>query len=143
MTLLDAYALIAVFAGEPAADEVRPLLREGAKIAATNLAEVYDRLMRLRRMPLSEVDMRVERLKRARGLTVFAIDEAIARRAGELRAQRYQRTARPLSLADCVAAATAEHLGEPLATPDVQLAELARSEGIDVVSLPDSTGKRP
>jgi hypothetical protein len=48
-----------------------------------------------------------------------------------------------ISLAHCVALATARALEEPLATSDPVLIETARSEGADVVGLPDSAGRLP
>jgi predicted nucleic acid-binding protein len=143
LAILDAYALIAVLRNEPPAAEVLPLLRSSeASIAAPNLAETYDRVLRLSDTPLAEVDELIGRLTRIDRLRVIPMDVAIARRTGELRARHYART-EAVSLADCAAAATAERHGEALATPDVRLAKLAREIGVEVIALPDSTGKRP
>lgn len=64
-------------------------------------------------------------------------------RAGDLRAVHYHRERSAVSLADCLALATAESVGEALATPDPALAAMARAEGIEVIPLPDSRGHRP
>ena len=45
--VLDAFALIAYFAGEPAGDEVEQLLRSEVGMNAVNAGEVVDRLTRL------------------------------------------------------------------------------------------------
>jgi predicted nucleic acid-binding protein len=50
---------------------------------------------------------------------------------------------RPISLADCVALATARALHEPLVTSDAVLIEVARSEGCEVIGLPDSALRLP
>jgi PIN domain nuclease of toxin-antitoxin system len=144
VTVLDANTLIATFAGEPAANDVRPILQSGsAKIATANLVELYDRLMRLRQMPRGEVRRRLDTLRRVRRLSVVDLNEGIATRAGELRALNYDRRTRRVSLADCVATATAEDLDEPIATTDRGLAEMARDIGVEVIALPDSRGNRP
>jgi hypothetical protein len=51
------------------------------------------------------------------------------------------RTSRPVSLADCVAAATARQVGRPLATADPHLLDMCGDEGIAVIALPDSRGR--
>jgi len=79
----------------------------------------------------------------AGGLTVVSVDEAIGRSAGRLHAMRYHRRERPLSLADCVALATAIANREPIATSDPPLAKTAKEEGCDIIALPDSHGRRP
>ena len=48
-----------------------------------------------------------------------------------------------MSLADCLAAATALAQGAELATADAPLAAVIRAEGGSVAPLPDSTGRRP
>jgi predicted nucleic acid-binding protein len=79
----------------------------------------------------------------AGGLHVAAVDDAIGREAGRLHAAHYDRVRRPLSLADCLALATALTLGDVLATADAPLADAARAEGCSIVALPDSQGRRP
>ncbi len=77
------------------------------------------------------------------GLEIAVIDVDIGISAGDLHARHYDRKTSPLSMADCAALATAIALGEPLATSDPHLAAAARAEGVTVVSLRDSTGRRP
>jgi len=79
----------------------------------------------------------------AGGLEVVAVDVSIGLDAGELHAHHYHRESSPLSMADCVALAVAAALQEPLMTSDRPLAEAARAEGVEVLPLPDSTGRRP
>ena len=144
MTVLDAYALTAFLGDEASADEVESLLRaRDCHISALNLAESYDRLIRLQRLTRAEVDAGVDLLVRTGRLGILAVDDHLARRTGELRARTYHRTRRPVSLADCVAAATAELLDDVIATADGHLAAMAREIGVEVIALPDSTGKRP
>jgi hypothetical protein len=73
-------------------------------------------------------------------LVLFEPDEADAWRAAELRARLYDRNDRSLSLADCFLLAHASEDGA-VATSDPPVAEVARSEGIAVVALPDSSGR--
>jgi predicted nucleic acid-binding protein len=131
--------------GEPAASEVERLLRaveDPPCISAVNIAETVDVLARIRVTPMDDVQQKLDWLVLA-SLEVVPVDEHIGRLAGELRARHYDRTVRPLSLADCIAAATAIARAEALATSDPALAATARSEGVRVVSLPDAAGRRP
>ena len=77
------------------------------------------------------------------GLQIAAIDATIGTSAGELHARHYDRKTSPLSMADCIALATAAALGEPLATSDPPLAAAAKLEGVAVIPLPDASGRRP
>ena len=79
----------------------------------------------------------------AGGLEVGAVDEDIGRAAGRIRAAHYDRRHRPVSLADCVALVTALRLDEALTTSDSVLIGVARSEGCQVIGLPDSRGNLP
>ena len=63
--------------------------------------------------------------------------------AGELHAKHYDRKTSPLSMADCVALATAAALAEPLATSDPPLAAAAQAEGVTILGLQDVNGRRP
>ena len=145
MTVLDAHAIVALLTAEPAAAEVETILRNrGARsvISAANLAEVIDVLVRLKGRTIDEVNEKVDWLV-AGGLEVMPVDDAIGREAGRLHAVWYDRAKRPLSLADCVALATANALGDSIATADPPLAETARAEAREVVALPDAAGRRP
>jgi predicted nucleic acid-binding protein len=63
--------------------------------------------------------------------------------AGRIRARRYHRQHAAVSLADCIAAAAAIAVQQPLATADAALANVVRAEGGDIHPLPDSNGRRP
>jgi predicted nucleic acid-binding protein len=79
----------------------------------------------------------------AGGLENVAVDASMGLHAGELHAHHYHRESSPLSMADCLALAVAAALGEPLMTSDPPFAAAAGAEGIDVLPLPDSAGRRP
>jgi len=145
LRLLDASGLIAFLLDEPAAEEVGALVADGseqAAINAVNLAEVIDRLVRVGGRDRASV---LESLLwvRAGGLDVLFADDVIAEVAGQLRARHYDRRTAALSIADCVALATARREGATLATTDTALARIARVEDVAVVALPDSRGHRP
>jgi predicted nucleic acid-binding protein len=76
-------------------------------------------------------------------MRVVAVDEAIGKLAGELRARHYHRRTAPISLADCIALAASSVLGGTLATSDPALAAVARRVGVKVLGLPNSAGSRP
>lgn len=145
LTVLDAQAIVALLVGEPAAADVEAILRDQGDrslISAANLAEVIDVLVRLKGRTLEEVTEKIDWLMAA-GLAVVPVDEEIGRVAGRLHAALYDRTKRPLSLADCLALATAITLADAVATSDRPLAEAARTQECRVISLPDSAGRRP
>jgi predicted nucleic acid-binding protein len=107
-----------------------------------NLAEVIDVMTRIYERPVSSTINALAMLE-AGGLKVVSVDATIGISAGELHARHYDRTASPLSMADCVALATAAELGEQLATSDPPLTAAAFAEGIATLPLPDSQGRRP
>ena len=141
--LLDAFALIALLRGEPAADEVETILRRGdAAMSTVNLAEALDVLQR------------VDGIDRARllavtgplvdeSLVLMPVDARTARDGADVRARHYHRTRAPLSLGDCLLLAAAAGAGGSVATADRPVAAAARSEGIEVAALPDARGRRP
>jgi PIN domain nuclease of toxin-antitoxin system len=133
--LLDAYALIALLAEEPAADEVESLLRRGvAAITAVNLAEALDVLQRVEGVSRERLEELTTPLVGER-MALVTIDEQIARDAADIRARRYHRTRSPLSLADCILmAATGE--SDALATADGPLIRAAEAENLRVTVLP-------
>jgi len=142
VSVLDAQAVVAAFVGEPAAGEVEVLLRGGdgpPRISAANVAEIIDVLGRFRSQGVELVVERLDWLI-AGGLQVTAVDDGIARRAGAIRARRYHARQRPISLADCLALATALALDDVLATSDPHLLDTATAEGYRVRALPDSRG---
>jgi predicted nucleic acid-binding protein len=141
--LLDATALVGAFVGEPSADEVEAILRGGeAGITSPNLAEVIDVLVRVFGNDLEAVEARLVPLL-ATTLPVIGIGEAEARRAAEIRISYFDRRDTPLSLADCLLLGAAWVLDAAVATGDLPVASCARSEGMEVVALKDSTGRRP
>ena len=140
MTFLDAYAVLALLKGEPAAAEVQQLLEildEGALIAL-GLAEVLDHLVRLAGVAEEEAALDVAQLGLA---TPEPIHSGLAARAGLLRARHYHRRDRAVSLADCVLAEAARAPRASVATSDAHLLDMCRDEGIDVIPLPDSQGR--
>jgi uncharacterized protein with PIN domain len=142
VSVLDAQAVVAALVGEPAAGEVEALLRGGdgpPRISAANVAEVIDVLVRFRSQEIERVEERLDWLI-AGGLEVAAVDDGIARRAGAVRARHYHSRQRPISLADCLALATAQEFDDMLATSDPHLLETATAEGCRVRALPDSRG---
>ena len=138
MTVLDAACLVALFRGEPGADAVGELIRAGAVLSAINRAETIDRLVR---QGAGATDVRAD-------LDVLELESPpvtteLADRAGVLRAPHYHRTTSALSLADCVALATAIDLDRPLATSDHALARVAWALGLDVCAIANSHGDAP
>ena len=143
MILLDATALVAAFLGEPSADEVEALLRGGdAGITSANLTEVIDVLVRVFGNDIETVEAKLVPLL-VTALAVIGIGETEARRAAEIRISHYHRRDAPLSLGDCLLLGAACVLGAAVATSDVPVARSARSEGLEIVGLRDSAGKRP
>ena len=143
MTLLDAYALVALVADEPAASEVEDLVRAGdASVVVVNLAEAVDIAQRVHGYDHSDVRAALEPLLLAGALKAVSSGEEIAWSAAELRTRHYDKKSRALSMADCFLLAHALE-GEDIATSDPPLAQVARDEGLVVIALPDSDGSRP
>lgn len=140
MTVLDAFAVIALLRGEPAAEEVRRLLdADDTHLTAVGLAEVIDHLVRVVGATDEDASLDLAQL----GLSdASLVDGERALRAGLLRAQQHHRRDRAVSLADCIAAEEARATSTGLATADPHLLGLCRDEGITVLPLPDSSGKR-
>lgn len=143
MILLDAYALVALLRGEVAGDEVEKLVRT-RDCAATlvNVSECVDVSCRLYGREFEDVRDVVGRLAVSGLLLLVAPDEDAAFRAGDLRQTHYARRTCEISLADCflIAGARAD---DEIATADPAVAAVARAEGIPIVPLPDSSGRRP
>ena len=135
--------MVALLRDEPAAEDIESLLlTEEALVSSINLAEAIDQLLRIDRLPREPVEDVLARLIEG-GLSVLALDETIAWESATLRAAYYQRSARALSLPDCVVLAEARRLGAAVLTSDPAIAETARLEGIDLIPVPDSQGRRP
>lgn len=139
--VLDAQPVVTFLAGEPAADEIAELLRREPVMSVANAAEVVDVLVRLRGFAADE----------AQAVVLSFLDELaapvpvsleIALDAGAIRAAAYRGHQVDVSLADCIAIATAGP-GGSVATSDPALATVARAEGVEVIALPDSRGRRP
>jgi PIN domain nuclease of toxin-antitoxin system len=139
---LDAYALVAFLADEPARDEVEVLLRDSCTVTIVNLAESLDVLGRVYRIDEDE----------SRGLVDPLLGESLvvdipraddAWVVASLRRRHYDRATRDLSLADCVLLAAASRLDASIATSDPGVASAAREESLELIALPDSTGRRP
>ena len=138
--ILDAYAVIALLRGEPAADAVQKLLAVDADAALTalGLAEVVDFLVRLARVDEEDAALDVAQLRLA---DMHPVTAEIALRAGLLRARHYHRRDRAVSLADCVVAETARLHATSVVTSDPHLLDTCAAEGIAVIALPDSQGR--
>ena len=106
MILLDAHAVIALLRGGPVGREVRLLGESGpTAVSWLNLAETVDQLVRVFARPVNDVLADLAISERG-GLDVIPVDGVIATRAGRIRAQHYGSKSCPVSMADCVAAAT-------------------------------------
>lgn len=140
MTVLDAYAVLALLKGEPAAEPVRRLLRDDPDAVLTPLgaAEVLDHLVRIEKATDEEAALDLAQLDLA---DPPALDATVATRAGLLRARHYHRTRRAVSLADCVVAEVARITQTAVATSDPHLLDLCHEEAIDVMVLPDGRGR--
>lgn len=142
MTVLDAYAVLAYFRAETAADEVAELLRHPTLLSAVKAAEVIDQLVRVYGRDRDDVHADLALLAND-GLTIEPVTADVGMQAGHLRARYYHRQRMPVSMADCIAAATALSNQRSLATSDPPLADLMRAEGGQLHGLPDSNGRRP
>ena len=139
MIVLDAYAVLALLKGEPAAPQVRVLLEgdDRSCLTAVGVAEVVDHLVRLSRASEDDAALDLAQLGLADPL---AVDTAVGLRAGLLRARHYHRKNRAVSLADCVAVEAARANDAPLASADPHLLDVCRDEDVRALPLPDSTG---
>jgi PIN domain nuclease of toxin-antitoxin system len=141
--VLDAYALVAYFRDEPAAEEVSVLLFSPCVVSALNAAEVVDRLVRVGGHDADDVEADLALLSRHDGMRVAPVTTDVAMLAARLRVRHYHKEHAALSLADCVAAATALSMKGPMATADPSLAGLIRAEGGELHALPDTKGRLP
>jgi predicted nucleic acid-binding protein len=138
--VLDSFAVLALFRDEPAAPLVQHLVESEEEVALTALgvSEVLDHLVRILGADEDEAVLDLAQLT----LTPpIAVDPGVATQAGLLRARHYHRTSRAVSLADCVAAVSAQVTNARLASADPHLLDMCQEEGIAVVALPDSTGR--
>lgn len=142
MTVLDAYAVLAYYRDESAAEPVTELLRTPTVLTAVNATEVVDQLVRIFGRDADDVHADLVLLASS-GMRLVDVSAEVGVLAGRLRATHYHRERMAVSLADCVAAATALTTGRPLATADPPLAEMLRAEGGKVHALPDRAGRLP
>jgi PIN domain nuclease of toxin-antitoxin system len=103
-----------------------------------NRAEVIDQLTRRGATP-DAVGAELDTL----GINFESLSIELADNAARLRSRHYHRSQRPLSMADCVALATAMELGSTLATSDVHLAATCVEVGCSVVEIANSKGAYP
>lgn len=144
MILLDAYALVALVAEEPAANEVESILRRGdARVVIVNLAETIVTSQRTYGFSPDEIRNVLEPLLLGGAMAPLVSGEQHAWLAAELRAKHYDRKTSALSLADCFLLAHALDEGADVATSDPPLAAVGRAEGIRIAALPDSAGATP
>jgi len=142
MTVLDAYAVLAYLRDERAADAVGDLLTAPTILTAINAAEVLDQLVRVYGRDADDVHADLMMLAHT-GVQLTETSAEVGLLAGRLRARHYHRERMAVSLADCVAAATALSTGQPLATADPHLAALIRAEAGTIHALPDTNGRLP
>lgn len=138
MTILDAFAVIALLKGEPAADAVRGIIeRGGCALTTLGVAEILDHLVRVVGVSDEEAVLDVAQLDLD---TPIGLDDVTATMAALLRARHYNRKSRAVSLADCVVAQVARTTDTAVATSDPHLLDLCQEESIEVIALPDSRG---
>lgn len=138
MILLDASCLISLLGGEPGQTDVVATLTASCAMNVLNRAEVINRLAR-RGAAADDVAADLDTL----GISFESLTIEVADEAAKLRTQHYHRSQRPLSMADCVALATAMELGSALATSDVHLATTCVEVGCAVVQIANSKGVYP
>ena len=139
MTVLDAFAVLALLKDEPAAGQVEQLLRSdlSCTLTALGVAEVLDHLVR--QMGVDEDEAVLDLAQLGLG-TPVPVDGDLGARGGLLRARRYHRQHCSISLADCVAAEAARASGAPVATSDPHLLDMCALESIPHLPLPDARG---
>lgn len=142
MTALDAYALVAFLADEPARDEVEILLRDSCVVTTVNLAESLDVLERVYGIGEDELQALVEPLL-ADTIAVDVPTSEDAWAVASLRRRYYARSTFEVSLADCFLLAAAVRMNTPVATADPAVASAVRGEALELIPLPDSSGRRP
>lgn len=129
--VLDAFALLALFSGEPGADRVAAIVeneRNLLHVSAVNVGEVYYILQRTRGQHVAR-EAEATIFEQPNLQVVEATWERI-RSAAELKAEG------GLSFADSFAAALSLELSAPLVTGDLEFAELERRGAIRVEWLP-------
>lgn len=138
LIVLDAQAFISYATNEPGAAVVRDLIKTKQQVllSTANLTEVTYFLGRTRGAAPASVYADIIELE----IHVTRLDEDCALEAASLRLSHYHRVRRPVSLADCCAAALALDRGAALVTSDGPLLDLMTDEQGDFLALPDSNG---
>ena len=129
VTVLDAFAVVALLREEPAAELVAGIVRSPTTLTSVNAAEVVDRLARRYGWDEDDVETDLQLLGIA-GMEMIPVTVALGLEAGRLRTRYHDRDDAAISLADCVAAAAALHLERPIATADPALAAVVRAEAV-------------
>lgn len=138
MTIVDAFAVIALLKGEPAAETVRDIIdRGGCALTTLGVAEIVDHLVRVVRVTDEEAVLDVAQLDLD---APIGLDDVTATMAAILRARHYNMNTCAVSLADCVVAQVARATNTAVATSDPHLLDVCRDEGIKFIALPDSRG---
>jgi predicted nucleic acid-binding protein len=144
VTFLDAYALVALVTDEPAAEEVQGVLRSGGThMVVVNLAEAIDVSIRVYGASDTAFRAAIEPLLLSNVLSLSVSDEQHAWLAGGLRARHLDRKTRALSLADCFLLAHSLTAGAAIVTADPAVLDAAQKESIELIPLPDPSGRRP
>jgi PIN domain nuclease of toxin-antitoxin system len=138
LIVLDAQAFIAYAINEPGATVVRDQIKTKQQVllSTANLTEVTYFLGRTRGATPASVYADIIELD----IHVTRLDEGCAIEAASLRLRHYHRVRRPVSLADCCAAALALDRGAALVTSDGPLLDLMTDEQGDVLAVPASDG---
>jgi predicted nucleic acid-binding protein len=138
LIVLDAQAFIAYVTNEPGAVVVRDLIKTKQQVllSTANLTEVTYFLGRSREAAPASVYADIIELE----IHITRLDEGCAIEAASLRLRHYHRVRRPVSLADCCAAALALDRGAALVTSDGPLLDLMIDEGGDVLPVAASDG---
>jgi predicted nucleic acid-binding protein len=138
LTVLDAYAVLAFLRAEPAAAQVKTLLKQSdSALTTVGVGEVLDHLIRIIGADEEEATLDVAQLGLLDGILVTP---DLGAAAGRLRARRYHRTRCAVSMADCIAAEAARARSESLATSDPHLLDVCHAENIAQLVLPQSDG---
>lgn len=138
MIVLDAQAVVAYLTNEPAATAVRDVLTSGEQLllSTVNLAEVSYFMARTRDVQPSTLYADIVQV----GVHITRLDEFCALDAATLRLKHYHRKHRPVSMADCCAAALALDRRAALVSSDEPLLSLMIEELGEVVPVPASDG---
>lgn len=133
MTVLDASVIIAGLT-DPGTAIFEDLLGGPAvgRVSTANVAEVVDVLMRMHGIEQDDVIDAIDILIEG-GLMIDGLSARQALRAGAIRARHFDRRTRAVSMADCAVVALAIDVGEPIASTDGALLEMATAEGVATI----------